>query len=275
MKKTIYTITGIVLLSLFTFASSINVTKPANGDVWVKNDPHVIEWRASGEMNESVKIRLFNGNGTVRIKSITNNTPASNGSFRCPSNFFNDVPDGLYTIKIKTIDNRVTGDSNVFSIGPPPTIISTPPETELPETQRTPPSPPFGKLIKKPTKFIPNLRGNLRHLLPSIVITHPPKDHVWRLRLGDTSQPFPIRVMWRKTGVGNQDSRVKIFLRRVVNGVQTTLLTQNTANDGLFRSGISRDLISGMYTILIQTLDGKIRVESDTFLIINAVNDPH
>ncbi|MCK4889509.1 MAG: hypothetical protein KAS97_06215, partial [Candidatus Aminicenantes bacterium] len=162
-----------------------------------------------------------------------------------------------------------------FFIGEPPTIDRTVEEVGTIEDRRTPSPPPFGKLIKKPTNNIPNLNRNIRHLLPSIVITHPPKDHVWKLRLGNTALPFPIRVMWRKTGVGNQDSRVKIFLRRVVNGVQTTLLTQSTANNGLYRGGISRDLISSMYTIIIETLDGKIRVESDTFLIVNAENDPH
>jgi len=275
MKKLTYIISGVILFSLLSFAQSITVRNPANGDVWVKNDPHVIEWRASGEMNESVKIRLFNGNGTVRIKSITNNTPASNGSFRCPPNFFNDVPDGLYTIKIRTIDNNVTGNSNVFSIGPPPTIVNTPPGTELPENQRIPSSPSFGKLIKNPTKLITKFKGNVKLPSPSIKTTFPPKDHNWRLKLGNTSLPFPIRIMWLKTGVGHQDLSVSIYLKRVLNGVQTTILTRSTPNDGLWRGEISRDLLTSLYTIIIQTLDGNIRVESDPFYITNAANDPH
>jgi len=272
MKKVLYIISGFILFASISFASSITVTKPANEAVWAKSEAHVVEWRTDGEMHAKVKIRLYNGNSTIKIKEITNDTPTNDKRFRCPVNFFNDIPDGTYTIRIKTLDNNVWDDSAPFTIETPPTN-NTASETGIDENRRIPSQPPFRKLVKRQNNILV-LKRNVKLPSPSIKITHPPKDHNWRLKLGNTSLPFPIRIMWLKTGVGSQSLSVRIFLKRVLNGVQTTILTQSTPNDGLFRGEISRDLITSLYTIIIETLDGKIRVESDTFYITNAANDP-
>ena len=67
-------------------------------------------------MDEFVKIRLFNTAG-VRVLAITDRT-GNNGLFRdwsIPAT----VPPGDYTIRVKTLDDAVSDDSGVFSIGRP------------------------------------------------------------------------------------------------------------------------------------------------------------
>ncbi len=271
MKKHVVLAFTILISIGMLYPQSINVTSPQAGNNLYKRSFFNITWRSSGCTDRNVKINIFR-NSINQANFVEQLTGPNNGTMRWE--IASTYTAGNYILRIKTADNECIGDSPVFNINEPPTIVNEGREIDIAEDRRTPPPTPFGKLIKVKTKF-PNLKKDLKYLLPSIVITHPPKDHAWRLSLGNTSLPFPIRVMWRKTGVGSQDSRVKIYLRRVVNGVQTTLLTPSTANSGLFRGEISRDLISSMYTIIIETLDRKIRVESDTFLIINAVNDPH
>jgi len=270
MKKVLYIISGFILFASISFASSITVTKPANEAVWAKSEAHVVEWRTDGEMHAKVKIRLYNGNSTIKIKEITNDTPTNDKRFRCPVNFFNDIPDGTYTIRIKTLDNNVWDDSAPFFLRVPPTIDIRIEEAESPSNNNsTTPFRPPGQHLNPP-----GLKNRINLKLPSIVINYPPKNHKWKLRLGNTALPFPIHVMWEKTGTGTQGRRVRILLQRRSPRLQTTLIAQNTANNGLFRGEIPRNLMTNVYTIIIKTLDGKIRAESEDFFIINAKDDP-
>lgn len=279
MKKIIYLITGFVFLASISFSQSqsitksITITKPVAGAVWAKNTAHLIEWRFVGDINENVKIRLFSRDGRTRIKSITDRTPTNNRNFRCQPNFFNDVPDGLYIIRVKTVDDEVTGNSTPFTIGAPPTIIIKPEESSPLQPPLTP-----AEILKRKFGNLGEQQENLPPAPRTINITYPNKDTKWRLKLGNTSLDFPIRVQWEKGGVWPQEGRVKIILFRKIQDRymrKKIILTQNTRNSGLYTGAISRDLRTSMYTIIIETLDGKIRSESKMFYIVNAENDPH
>ncbi len=99
-------------ISALSFAQTITVTSPHSGDTWNKGRTYTIRWTKSGTMNANVKIRLIQ-NGT-KILGITDSTP-NNGSYSwtIPAN----IPDGTYQIRVKTIDNAVSDDSDSFTIG--------------------------------------------------------------------------------------------------------------------------------------------------------------
>ncbi|MCK5004217.1 MAG: hypothetical protein KAS21_03975 [Candidatus Aminicenantes bacterium] len=266
MKKNIYLILIILSMATIVFSQSMQIIYPTYGTVLVKSDSLTIQWRVTGDITNNVKIRLYNREMTAKIKDIVNNT-ANNGTYRCPPNFFNDVPDGHYRIRVKTLNNNFSNTGGVFN-------IRTQQDTD---ESNTPPNNNTTPVLKVPGRQNLNsskIKRKLNYAPPSIVITHPPRNHKWKLRLGDTALPFPIRVMWKKTGTGTQNMRVRILLQRISPGLQTTLITQNTANSGLFRGRIPRNLMTNVYTIIIETLDGKIRTESEDFFIINAEDDP-
>lgn len=278
MKKALYVFSGIIFLAFISFSQSIRVTKPVNGEVWDKSSANTIEWVFSGEVNEFVKIRLYNIHGTILIKNITDssNTLTTNRSYTCPPNFFNDVADGDYKVRVKIIGQTILSDSLPFSIGRPPNVVIDN-TVDVAGQDNEPEKTPIPRLLP-PKHNIPGLKNNSVVLPSSIKINYPNSGTNWKLKLGNTSLPFPIRVQWEKTGPGTQDRRVKIFLfRKVVDQYmrKKILLTPSTPNSGLYTGEISRNLRSSMYSIIIQTLDGKIRVESQTFLITNAENDPH
>jgi len=94
-------------------SANITVTNPHSGDNWAKGNPHVITWTKSGSMNANVKIKLYNTAGTTKILDITNSTP-NDGIFSW--NIPGTVADGNYIVRVKTLDNAVSDDSDVFRI---------------------------------------------------------------------------------------------------------------------------------------------------------------
>jgi hypothetical protein len=95
------------------FGQTITVTSPAAGVNWIKGTTQTITWTRSGTMDSNVKIFLFDQTGSDRIMRITASTP-NNGSFRWT---VSETPDpGRYRIRVRTVDDQVTGHSNVFSI---------------------------------------------------------------------------------------------------------------------------------------------------------------
>ncbi len=260
MKENVYSILMLLFMATIGFSQSMQVTYPTYNTVLVKSDSLTIQWSITGNITDHVKIRLYNREITAKIKDIVNDTE-NDGTYRCPPNFFNDVPDGHYRIRVKTLNNNFSNTGGVFEIRT---------QQESGESNSTP-------VLKVPgirTLNSPNIKKKFNYTPPSIIITHPPKNHKWKLRLGNTALPFPIHIMWEKTGTGTQGRRVRILLQRRSPRLQTTLIAQNTANNGLFRGEIPRNLMTNVYTIIIKTLDGKIRAESEDFFIINAKDDP-
>ncbi|MCK5003839.1 MAG: hypothetical protein KAS21_02065 [Candidatus Aminicenantes bacterium] len=114
MKRSLMLIAIFMVTSFIVFGQSITVTSPAAGNEWIISSTHDITWSKTGDMNEFVKIRLFDRTGTIRVLAIADRT-ANNGIFRdwtIPST----ISPGDYIVKVKTVDNAVEDDSGVFSI---------------------------------------------------------------------------------------------------------------------------------------------------------------
>ncbi len=114
MKKVLMVFLIAMFIVAFAYSQSITVTNPHSGQTWYKGNTYTITWTKSGSMNANVKIRLYQGG--VKILSITNSTP-NNGSYSWPVP--NSLPSGTYKIRVKTIDNAVYDDSEVFEIANP------------------------------------------------------------------------------------------------------------------------------------------------------------
>jgi len=100
-----------VFITSMSFGASIFITNPHSGHIWYKGHTYTITWTKSGSMNAKVKIRLMqNGTKILGITDSTNN----NGSYKwtVPSS----IPDGKYVVRVKTIDNAVYDDGDVFTI---------------------------------------------------------------------------------------------------------------------------------------------------------------
>ncbi len=98
-------------VSALSFAQTLTVTDPHSGDTWNKGNTYTIRWTKSGSMNANVKIRLMQGGR--KVLAITDST-ANDGSYSwtVPSS----VANGSYYIRVKTIDNAVYDDGEVFTI---------------------------------------------------------------------------------------------------------------------------------------------------------------
>ncbi len=100
------------LIAAFGFSQSIIVTNPHSGQTWNKGNTYTITWTKSGTMNANVKIRLMQG--STKILSITDSTENDGSySWTVPASIAN----GFYYVRVKTIDNTVYDDGEVFTIG--------------------------------------------------------------------------------------------------------------------------------------------------------------
>ncbi len=127
MKK--YSIFMTLLLILFVsfgYAQTITVTSPGAGDTWYKGGTYMITWTHTGSMNSKVKIRLYQGH--TKILGITDSTD-NNGSFvwNIPMN----LAAGTYYIRVKTVDNQVFDDGQLFTIAEPQITIKSPKEGNI------------------------------------------------------------------------------------------------------------------------------------------------
>ena len=106
---------GFLMLGLgsFLLSQSLTVTAPAKGDVWKKGTEKTISWQKQGSMNSAVKIRLLDAAESRKIFDISNST-TNDGSFkwRIPAT----VADGQYRIRVRTVDNKVLDDSEIFTL---------------------------------------------------------------------------------------------------------------------------------------------------------------
>jgi uncharacterized repeat protein (TIGR03803 family) len=96
----------------FTIArSTIRVTAPAAGALWQRGVVHTITWTGEGVLNANVRIQLVRGDQVSTIAATT----ANDGSFywTIPAN---RLPAANYRIRVTTVDNLVSGQSDKFSI---------------------------------------------------------------------------------------------------------------------------------------------------------------
>jgi len=93
-------------------AQRIQVTSPAAGSIWPLNSPQTITWIKSGTMDDRVFIRLYKDMEPIQyISEDTDN----DGSF--PWTVPGTLATGSYTIRVRTLDRVVKGDSSAFTIG--------------------------------------------------------------------------------------------------------------------------------------------------------------
>ncbi|MEN8155075.1 MAG: Ser-Thr-rich GPI-anchored membrane family protein [Acidobacteriota bacterium] len=143
MKKVIF---GLIILSVLLtlgYSQSITVTRPSAGEVVPKGSAYTIRWTTVGTLHASVKIRLFNSSGSSKIMDITDRTGTAAGSYRCPANLFNAVPDGSYIVRVKTLDDQYYDNSDVFILGDP--VVDPGPVVEAEQKSITVVSPNNGK----------------------------------------------------------------------------------------------------------------------------------
>lgn len=111
MKKVLLLLLVVTFIAAFSYSQSITVTNPKSGDVWCKGKKFTITWTKNGNMNSTVKIRLMK-NGT-KLLGITDATPNDKEYvWTVPTN----IADGTYQIRVKTVDNQVSDDSDFFQI---------------------------------------------------------------------------------------------------------------------------------------------------------------
>ncbi len=100
----------------FLYSASITVIYPGHGHLY-RAYSYTIKWVKSGAMDSRVKIKLMQGN--TKVLDISNDTP-NDGEFvwLVPTTIY----DGNYKIRVKTLDNKVYGDSKMFEITSPQCI---------------------------------------------------------------------------------------------------------------------------------------------------------
>jgi len=104
----------------------ITITSPTSSSVWTYDNTYTVTWNAVGTMNARVKLRVYQGD--TKIFALSDDTE-NDGSFSwtVPSS----IPEASdYVIRVKTLDNLVFDNSDLFYIGPQaadPTITVTAP----------------------------------------------------------------------------------------------------------------------------------------------------
>ena len=107
--------------------ATITVTSPVSGNSWTKGSTHNITWTKTGTQSSNIKINVFK-NSISSGNFVEQLTGPNNGSYNwtVPSSYTS----GNYILRIKTTDNKVYDDSDVFAItgnSSSPTITVTSP----------------------------------------------------------------------------------------------------------------------------------------------------
>lgn len=118
MKRIFLFYISVLLCSILLTAQSVTVSVPNGGESWLVGSTHNITWTSSGiAPGTKVKIRLMKGHGGMEdvVLSITNSTDNDGSySWSIPAS----VSPGSYLIRIKTVDNAVYDDGELFTLAP-------------------------------------------------------------------------------------------------------------------------------------------------------------
>jgi hypothetical protein len=89
----------------------IYVTAPTAGAVWVRGTTRAITWSKVGTQDANVRILLYKDG--IKKLDIALSAP-NNGVYdwAIPSS----LARGLYTVRVRTLDGKVTGTSKAFTI---------------------------------------------------------------------------------------------------------------------------------------------------------------
>ena len=120
MKKYLLYSALFFFLTGVIFTQTITVTNPSQGAVWNKGTKYNITWTTTGNVYQSVKIRLFNSSATVKELDIDDSIPTTDGSveWTIPGT----VNPGSYVVIVRTSNNSTTGISKVFTIAGVPEV---------------------------------------------------------------------------------------------------------------------------------------------------------
>ena len=117
MKK----ISILCIMAIFTYSlvlagvPEIVVDKPDGSKTWFNGQEKLIKWSKLPDLNTPVKIRLLSADGNTKILDITNNT-TNDGEFLWKVPGTGSINQNCYVIRVKTIDDKYSDDSNVFKI---------------------------------------------------------------------------------------------------------------------------------------------------------------
>ncbi len=118
MKRLNLIIFLLAVVSGVIYTQSITVVGPNHANIFPNDGRINIVWTKNGNMNNFLKIRLFDSSGNVKIADITDSFDSKEkNNFRWK--ITTGIKGGMYIIRIKTIDNKVTGSSEAFEIKPP------------------------------------------------------------------------------------------------------------------------------------------------------------
>ncbi|MEN8222856.1 MAG: Ser-Thr-rich GPI-anchored membrane family protein [Acidobacteriota bacterium] len=206
----------------------ISVTGPGEGGNWNVGSPRMIYWRKDGPMAENVKIELLNHTGSALIRTITANT-ANDGSehWVVPR----DHAAGRYIMRVKTVDNEVTGDSGIFNITRPDD-----PATD-PRTRADPDETP------------PDDRDPRTPILPErvIKIKFPDKNSIWK-------RGKNVEIIWSKGPA--TAARVRIELWKTGSLQTSGTISERAANNGKFKWKVPNIVSGGKFIVKIKEIGG-------------------
>jgi hypothetical protein len=110
-----------ICATTFLGAATVTVTKPTTGDVWAQGQTHAVTWTKTGAMGNLVRVSLRDKNSAAEIKLIADNVP-NTGTTQWT--IAADIADGQYRVRVKVKNETTQDDSEVFTIGPPPSQAS-------------------------------------------------------------------------------------------------------------------------------------------------------
>ncbi len=286
---------------------TITVTSPISSSYWITGSTYAITWDKTGTQNANVKIELYKG-GTLDSPIIA--TTPNSGSYSWTINGA-QTPGSDYVVKVTTVDDQITDDSDQFEISDTPvsaTIDITSPSgtSELNAGSST--TITWNKTGTQNANV--NIYLYLDGVFQSNVVLGTPNDgsYSWTLGSGlssssrymvrvetadsqvrDDSNVFSIfgagitinipeaddtivkgstvDIKWKK--VGSQNGNVKIRLQQ--NGANIVVITDSTANDGLYSWTVPVTLTnSDDYYFMVKTLDNLVYDTSDLIKVAPA-----
>lgn len=103
----------------FILLASIQVTSPSKSQTWHPGNSYSIQWKTWGQMDSHVEIIDYATgfpkppSPGARVHVITNSTP-NNGLYKWSIPSLHRT--GSYVVRVKTVDNKVWGDSEILMI---------------------------------------------------------------------------------------------------------------------------------------------------------------
>ena len=106
MKKLFMILFLVMAIFGVVSSQSITVLTPKQGSVLCNDCQMMIVWSKSGNMNNILKIRLFNSSGTVMVANINSYFDSKDKNY-IKWTISGPIKGGMYFVRVKTIDGGV------------------------------------------------------------------------------------------------------------------------------------------------------------------------